>query len=222
MILTIAQLQTDIGVTADGKFGPASRVALMSKLSNAHAPALTDMDIAAAAQRVGVPSGHIRGVRTVEAPRGPYDDQGRPTILFERHKFHQHTGGTFDHSAPDLSNPVGGGYGAFSVQYDKLARACAMNPDAAFQSCSWGSFQVMGENAVALGYRSAYDMAKALVANEAAHLDCFIRFITVNGIVDKFRACRHGDPTSCIPFVSRYNGPGYAANNYHTKLAAAI
>lgn len=220
--LTVQALQADIGVTADGQFGPTSTAALFAKLSNRQARAATPADFTAIASRLGVPVGHVRGVRTVEAPRGPYDDQGRPTILYERHKFHGHTGGRFDHSHPDLSNPTGGGYGAFSAQYGKLARACALDPDAAFQACSWGAFQVMGENALALGYPSAYDMAKTLTLSEADHLDCFARFIERNGLVDEFRACRHGDPQSCITFVRRYNGPGYAANDYHRKLAAAI
>lgn len=222
MKLTVQTLQSDIGVVADGHFGPASTAALFAKLSNLHAPPVSDGDLVAASIRLGAPVASIRGVRSVEAPRGPFDDQGRPTILFERHKFHGHTGGLYDHAAPDLSNAVGGGYGAFSAQYGKLARACALDPDAAFQSCSWGAFQVMGENALALGYPSAYDMAKTLTQSEAAHLDCFVRFIEHNDLVAKFRACRHGDPASCVPFVRAYNGPGYEANDYHRKLAAAI
>jgi hypothetical protein len=48
-----------------------------------------------------------------------------------------------------------------------------------------------------------------------------VRFIRSKRLVDKLRACRPGDPASCIPFVKAYNGSGYAKNDYHSKLAAA-
>lgn len=224
--LTVEALQTDIGVTADGSFGPKSRAALFAKFSNPAPLALTDADLSAAATRLGVPVGHIKGIRHVEAPRGAFDDHGRPSILYERHKFAAHTlpPNRFNGSNPTLSGaPYGaGGYGPYAAQYDRLASACALDPEAGFAGCSWGAFQVMGENAQALGYDGPYDMAKALVTGEAAHLDCLIRFLETNGLVEALKACRPGDPKSCQPFVSRYNGAGYRQFNYDVKLAAAI
>jgi hypothetical protein len=82
--LTVVGLQTALGVTPDGRFGPASVAALMARFTNAAAPALTDSDYASLAARWRVPVGHIKGVRKVEAPRGAYDDQGRPSALYER------------------------------------------------------------------------------------------------------------------------------------------
>jgi hypothetical protein len=162
----------------------------------------------------------------VEAPRGPYDDDGRPSILYERHVADRNTvpPRRFRRSHPDLfGDPYGrGGYGPYSAQYDKLAAACAVDPEAAFRACSWGAFQVLGENAEDLNYRSAYDMAKSLVISEAAHLDSFVRFVETNKLVDKFRQCRPNDPKSCRPFVSVYNGRGFRQFNYDVKLASAI
>jgi hypothetical protein len=224
--LDVKSLQLLLGVTPDGAFGQLSTLALYAKLTNRNAPAATAADIARIAGELGVPAGHIAGIRKVEAPRGAFDDVGRPSILYERHVFRRNTvpPGRFDTHAPTLSGgPYGaGGYGAFSAQYGKLAAACALDPEAAFRACSWGAFQVLGENAVALGYPSAHDMAFSLVASEAAHLDCFARFVRANGLIDELRACRPNDPASCEPFVRRYNGPGYKQFNYHTKLAAAI
>jgi len=114
-----------------------------------------------------------------------------------------------------------GGYGKFSAQYGKLAQAAALDPEAAFRACSWGAFQVLGENAVALGYPSAFAMALSLTESEAAHLDSFVRFVRANKIVDALRGCRPGDPASCIPFVKVYNGAGFRAFSYHEKLANA-
>lgn len=224
--LTIKALQSRIGTVADGAFGPASRKALFAAFTNLTAPALTADDFKCAAERLGVPVGHIRGVRKVEAPRGPYDDNGRPSILYERHKFRNNTDpvGRFNKSHPTLSGPPygAGGYGPFSAQWERLALACALDPEAAFRACSWGAFQVLGENAVSLGYPSAFDMAHSLVASEAAHLETFVRFVEKNGLVDELRGCRPGEPASCVPFVSRYNGSGYRQFSYHTKFAAAI
>lgn len=223
--MDIRELQRRIGATPDGIFGPASRKALFATLSNLSAPALTDADFAGAAASLGVGEKIIRAVREVEAPRGPFDDQGRPSILYERHVFARSTEppGRFNAAHPALSGkPFGsGGYGPFSAQYAKLAAACALDPGAAFKACSWGAFQVLGENAEDLGYDSAFDMAVALTVSEAAHLESFVRFVKANGLADELRACRGGDPASCVPFVRRYNGEGYAEFNYHRKLAEA-
>jgi hypothetical protein len=174
---------------------------------------------------LGAPVKLIKAVRKVEAPRGAFDDEGRPSILYERHVANRNTvpPGAYAARAPELFGPPygRGGYGPFSAQYGRLAAACAIDPEAAFRACSWGAFQVLGENAVALGYASAFDMALALTVSEAAHLDCFARFVKANGLVDELRACRAGDPESCIPFVQRYNGRGFRQFSYHVKLAEA-
>jgi hypothetical protein len=196
---------------------------LTAMLGNRNAPALTDADFEAVAAELGVPVKLIKAVRKVEAPRGPFDDKGRPSILYEKHVFARNSAGRFNGSHPALSAASWqpGTYGPHSAQYGKLAAACRLDQDAAFKACSWGAFQVLGENAVSLDYRSAFDMALALTFSEAAHLDSFVRFVKVNGLVDELRACKAGDPESCVPFVRAYNGSGFRKNNYHVKLAEA-
>lgn len=198
---------------------------MLAAITNRNAPALVDGDFIRVAAELGVQPAVIRAVRKVEAPRGAFDDQGRPSILYERHVFARNTRGRFNGSHPDLSADRGygaGGYGPFSAQIGKLERAYALDPEGAFAACSWGAFQVLGENAIALGYGSARNMAAALAKSEAAHLDSFARFVRVNGLVTALQKCRAGDAASCVDFVRRYNGPGYATFAYHTKLAAAI
>lgn len=224
--LTVDVLQGRIGAKQDGIFGPASRRLLADALTNVNAPALMLGDYARAADRLRVDIAIIRAVRKVEAPRGAFDVTGQPTKLYERHVANRNTQpvGRFAKSHPDLFNPKGygsGGYGSYSAQFGKLADACALDPEAAFRACSWGAFQVLGENAVSLGYPSAFDFALALVASEAAHLESFVRFVEANNLVDELREVRAGKPDSAIPFVSRYNGPGFREFNYHVKLAEA-
>lgn len=83
--------------------------------------------------------------------RGAFHSEGRPTILFERHKFHLHTAGKYDVSNPEISNKLPGGYGLFSEQHPKLEKAKTLDKDAALKSASWGAFQIMGENLSRLG-----------------------------------------------------------------------
>jgi hypothetical protein len=224
--LDVAGLRAFLGLPRAGPFDDAAKSALLARLSNPKAPGLTDADIARAAADLGVSPNHIKAVRKVEVRKSPFDDHGRPTILYERHVFTRNTvpKGRFNASNPAISGgPYGkGGYGLASAQYGKLADACALDPEAAFRGCSWGAFQVLGEHAIDLGYPSAVAMGFALCVSEAAHLDCFLRFLKRNSLVDELRACRAGDPASCIPFVRRYNGQDFATFQYHKKLAAAL
>lgn len=229
--VTMRTLHDAIGIAPDTPgygvtFGARSRAALNDALTNKNARRLSDADFVAAAQRLGVPVMHVKGVTKVEAPRGAYDAQGRPTILFERHKFRNNCVpvGRFNKTHPDLSGIAygPGGYGKLSTQYDKLFAACALDPHAAFAACSWGAFQVLGENAVWLDYASPLDMALSLVADEAAHLETFVRYVEINYLVEELRACRPNDPSSCEPFADGFNGSGFRAFGYHRLIATAI
>lgn len=226
------------GTAAPAPLVPASPASVLDGLpwaemhrliTNPRAQALTDADFERAAAELGhgVTLKHMKASKKIEAPRGSFDDLGRPSILYERHVFSRntHPKGRFNATHPLLSALKGygpGGYGAFSAQYGKLAQAYALEPEAAFEACSWGAFQVLGENAVALGYESARAMAVELAKSEAAHLDSYVRFLKVNGLADDLGRCRAGDPESCIPFVSGYNGSGFRNFSYHIKFAEAL
>lgn len=217
------EFQRAIGVRDDGIIGTKSAQAFEALLSNRKAAAITNADIDAAAKALNVSAAHIRAIRKVESgPQGSFDDKGRPTILFERHKFHDFTKGVFSSRFPNISNRSAGGYGKYSQQWDRLLLALRLDPDAAIKSCSWGLFQVMGFHWKILGYASALDMARRMASSEGAQLDAMVRYIRVFGLDDELRACRAGDPKSCRAFAKGYNGPRYADNNYHAKIAGAI
>jgi hypothetical protein len=221
--LDIARLRTFLGLPAAGTFDAAAKAALFKRLANTRAAASKESDFAQVASALGVPVKIIKAVRKVEAPRGAFDEAGRPTILYEKHVFGKQTGYAFNKTHPLLSstNWKPTTYGKYSAQYDKLAQACELDPAAAFEACSWGAFQILGTNAVGCGYASAFDMAIALTAGETAHLESFARFVRMRGLLNALRACKPGNPASCIPFVRGYNGSGYATNAYHVKLANA-
>lgn len=216
-------------VRASDELDGLSWTEMLKQLTNKKAAALTEADYKRAADELsnGVTPKHMKASKKVEAPRGAFDDDGRPSILYERHVFSRNTApkGRFNSSHPDLSAVAGygpGGYGAFSAQYKKLGRAYALDPEAAFEACSWGAFQVLGENASSLGYPSARAMALELAKSEAAHLDSYARFVRENGLAGALGKCRAGDPDSCIPFVSAYNGSGFRRFSYHIKFAEAL
>ena len=138
----------------------------------------------------------------------------RPKILFERHIFAARTGHAFDATNPDISQSTAGGYVGGGAEYDRLARAMALNPRAALESASWGLGQVMGFNATGLQYPSAQDMVTAFATGEDAQLEGCVRFVRNNAALQQALQARDW---ARVAFF--YNGSGYARNQYDTKLA---
>jgi hypothetical protein len=149
--------------------------------------------------------------------RGPFDSEGRPTILFERHLFHRLTTGRFDNQ-DDISNVIAGGYGNYSDQYPKLIRAYALDADSALKSCSWGAYQILGINWALCGggFNSVEDMVTAMRTGVQAHLKAFVEFVRCDR-----RMLPAIQAKDWAAFAKAYNGPNYAASGYDVKLAAA-
>ena len=180
------------------------------------AGAITVADYEAAAISLDCKVAAIRAVAATETQRDPWDDLGRPTILYERHKFSKHSDGRYDRSHPDISNKNGGGYGRFAAQYPKLRRAAILHEEAALKSASWGTFQILGENHVAAGYATVAAFVDGMMHSERKHLDAFVSFIKANaGMLKAIRAL------DWATFARLYNGPGYKKNDYDTKVADA-
>lgn len=177
---------------------------------------LTEEDYAEAARQLHCEVAAIKAVAYTETKRGAFDEQGRPTILYERHIFHKLTNGKYDKEYPDLSNRKAGGYGKFKEQYGKLERASKLNADAARSACSWGMFQIMGMNYREAGYASLDDFVKAMQRSEQDHLRAFVNFIQGNQAL--LSAIQKHEWAS---FARHYNGSDYKKNQYDTKIATA-
>ncbi|WP_288855686.1 N-acetylmuramidase family protein [uncultured Pseudomonas sp.] len=132
-------------------------------------------------------------------------------ILFERHYFHQLTGGRFDALAPDISQRVRGGYGAFSAQYEKMVRAYRLSPSDALKSASWGRFQIMGKNFSSAGYSSVENFVLDLSRSERNHLKAFVNFIKADRVLSSAIVQK-----DWLKFAVRYNGP--AQSGYDQKM----
>jgi hypothetical protein len=153
-------------------------------------------DYASAAITLGCEVRAIKAVTKIEAPRGAYDELGRPNILFERHLFHRFTGSSYDRTVPDISNANRGGYGRYAAQYGRLQRAYALDASAALRATSWGAFQILGET--------------------YAQLAAFVALINFSPSLRRALDKRHW-----ADFARLYNGPAYRANHYDTNLQEA-
>ena len=158
----------------------------------------------------------IDAVAEVETKSQPFDGEGRPTILFERHVFSRLTRRRFDRAHPDIANPDAGGYGSAAGQYGRLERAFKLAPSAALKSASWGRFQIMGENHKATGFDTVQGFVAAMARSELEHLKAFVAFVGAHKAMAQ--ALRKHDWAT---FARLYNGPGYAKNAYDTKMKSA-
>ena len=178
--------------------------------------ALTKPDFERAAAALACEVAAIRAVCEVEAPKGGFLPDGQPTILFERHKFSQFTAGAHDAAHPDISNRRAGGYLGGAAEHDRLARAAALNRDAALMAASWGKFQLMGFNHGLCGHARLQDFVNAMYAGEPEQLAGFVDFI--RGQPGLLRAIQARTWTD---FARLYNGPNFGINRYDVKMAAA-
>jgi len=184
-------------------------------------PALTDMDLLNVADMLDVPAAHVDAVRRVEAAGSGFllkeAHPARPKILFEGHWFYKLTPVAVSRRRPDLSHPrwTKQHYKGGSAEWDRLRDACEFDFHNALKSASWGLGQVMGFNFELAGCGSVEEMVVEAFSGEAAQFGQMMRYIENT---DLLPALRKGDWER---FARGYNGPGYAQNNYHRKLAKA-
>jgi hypothetical protein len=140
----------------------------------------------------------------------------RPQILFERHLFSKSTNGQYDATAPDVSNPVAGGYGpGGDNQYTRLAQAYALDAESALGSASWGLGQILGQHATKIGYDSVDTMVSAMSASEDEQLKAVVGFIQWQNLGNALQQ------QNWPAYARAYNGPDYAKNQYDTRLSSA-
>lgn len=187
-------------------------------LTNKDAPAVNANDITVIASRLGVTTKQVQSVAKVESAGGGFTKSGLPKQLFERHYFHRLTGGKWTPAV--YSQPKWGGY-SDSDTWERFRLALDKDPAAAFQSASWGKFQVMGAHWKALGYPSPFAMVWTLAQSEADHYEMLARFIEANDMKHAMQSLST-NPETCREFARKYNGPQYGKNRYHIKLAEAM
>jgi hypothetical protein len=183
---------------------------------------LADADFERAAKELNVEVAAIRAVAEVEAAGAGFLPDGRPAALYEAHIFHKHTKGA--HAAAKDRNGVALSssgwnsklYGATGTnQHNRYEDARRLNADAANKACSWGTFQILGENHAVCGFDDSQAFVDAMWSGAPAHLDAFVKFIKGNRLDTPLRN------KNWAQFARGYNGPGYAQNQYDRKMDAA-
>ncbi|WP_374593161.1 N-acetylmuramidase domain-containing protein [Aquabacterium sp.] len=176
-----------------------------------------------------------------------------PAILFERHYFSRLTKGKFDSSHPDVSWPVAyrkknklgqedksmhdgkvvatDVYSDFASAYLRLINAYRLDPDAALRSCSWGKFQIMGDNCAACGESDVQNFIQKMCTSEYQQIELLASFVRAKPAPWKdARNKKAGKAPSLWEAIKskdwamiafNYNGPSYSTFHYDTQLKAA-
>lgn len=187
---------------------------------------LTSEEYIAAADRYEIDPAFLKAVAEVEGGSSGFNPDGTPKILFEGHIFWRRL--REKHLNPESMLKLFPGdadilykkwtkahYRGGSAEYERLGRAYRIGGVAAYESASWGRFQIMGFHAGKLGYESVDAFVEKMHIGEAEHLEAFLRYCEVFGLIDEMQ---RGDYEG---FARGYNGPGFARNQYDTKIAAA-
>jgi len=186
---------------------------------------LTESDYAAAATALETDIAAIKAFAEVESAGDGFLPDGRPRILFERHIMRRElyrlgwsaekVAGAYTRN-PNLVNPATGGYKGGSAEWLRMDLAAFLSREAALKSASWGKFQIMGFNHALVGFDSVQAFVNAMYANEANHLAAFVQFVKGDAVM-----CNAIKTHDWRTLARRYNGVGYAINEYDKKLANA-
>jgi hypothetical protein len=173
--------------------------------------------IDAVATRLGVEPAAIRAVVQIESAGAGFAADGRPLILFEPVVFSELTGGKFDRTHAQVSQPtpLPGALGRTQAErWGLLAAAFALDPDAALKATSWGLFQIAGKDHTSAGYGNVYAFVNDLAHSETKQLAIFEAIVRGKELADELRN------RDWETFARVYNGQS-GAEKYGRALAEA-
>lgn len=184
---------------------------------------LTTADIESATASLGLEPCAVRAVIAVESAGGGFLPDGRVKILFEGHVFWKELKKRGIDPEPLAAKHPGivypkwdrSKYKGGAAEWERLNTAALLNKEAALCSASYGLFQIMGFNHRAAGFDTVQAFVDAQKESEAKQLESFCAFMRSEGL-DLFLVGQ-----DWAGFARRYNGPGYAANQYDVKLRQA-
>ena len=230
-LAAVRRFQKEQGLVVDGIAGEKTWTKLFA-LKPELLAAITEKwlsqgDIEQVAAASALPVAAVRAVYKVESAGSGFWGL-RPKILFEGHVFWQR----LKRRGKDPAKLAAGNenvlypkwdrtkYAGGPGEYARLEQAQRIDSGAAFESASWGLFQILGYHAANIGYGEVEAFVERMQTNERAHLEAFSRFIdkqTFEGrpLADWLRV------QDWRRFARAYNGPGYAQTKYDERLAAA-
>jgi hypothetical protein len=161
-------------------------------LGKGRAEAITDADMSALATEIGCHPADLEAIAIVESNGFGWYADGRMKILFEKHWFYKLAPASERAAAVSAGlarkswvSPAKGGYKDQSnadARYRLLAKAIAMDEEAALQSISMGRFQIMGFNHALCGFATARQMWVAFLDSEKNQLRAFATFLRKKGL----------------------------------------
>lgn len=179
--------------------------------------AFTEKDYEAATKELGWEIPVIKGVMDVESNGRGLDEKKRPTILFEAHIFSRLTDHDYDIEHPTLSSRRWNQkLYTKGNEWERLEAAAKLDKDAAYQSASYGAFQIMGFHYKRLGFKTVHEFVKSM-ETEAGQLAAFVKFIKTDVAL-----LRSGQRKDFRTFARGYNGPEFEKNKYDQKLEKAV
>jgi hypothetical protein len=198
-------------------------------------PPITDEDYAEAAHTLGCQVAAVKAVAEVESSGSGFLSTGELVILFEPHVFwkrlvaHKQDPAAILKEVPeakDILYPAYRGHSELSgTQWERLRRAANLPGDcmaAAYESASFGKFQIMGFNVKAAGYSDVFEFVHFLDQGERYHLHSFVQLIKSFGLAHTLAQ------EDWAYFARSYNGPAFRGNpstikdDYDYKLAQAF
>lgn len=225
----VLEFQRKNGLVSDGVVGEKTWLTLLGETSGAQQTMaqrfIGDADFASAARGLGIELAALKAVYKVES-NGKGFIGNEVKILFEGHVFWQRLKrlgqrpealqqGNEDILYPkqDSSKYVGG-----LGEHRRLARAEAIDHNAARESASWGLFQIMGYHWQALRYESVDEFVQLMGRHERDQLEAFCRFVTLKKDHSGRTLAELLAARDWTGFAYAYNGSGYRKNAYDDKL----
>lgn len=168
-------------------------------------------------------------VADVESDGKPYSVVGgvkRPTILFEPHLLYRRLTGEARDEAVSLKlaskawnkklygKTQAARWAQIAAAQELLGRY-GLDKAIAIECTSFGVGQVLGSHWQSLAFSSVTEFFDLVNHDVAGQVEVMLRYVVVNDLDDELRDGRWA------AFARGYNGPGYAKNGYHTKMAAA-
>jgi len=184
----------------------------------------TVKDVEATAAEFGIEPAALLAIAEIESGGRAFtvvDGRSEPLIRFEGHYFDRRLSGDKRETARRLgiASPQAGAVAnpaSQAARWRIVDQAEKIDRKAAYESVSWGLGQVMGAHWLWLGFGNVDDMVAAARSGAAGQARLIALYLIKAGLAE---ALRQRD----WPAVARgYNGPGYKANAYDTRLAEAF
>lgn len=187
----------------------------------------------AEAIRWRVEGAKLRAVWLVESAGSGFLPSGRPKVLLERHYLYRRLQARgidprpLADAHPELCGPQQdrryylGGEREWGRLLAVIGWGSHNDPSrwqsykkAAYESCSWGAFQLMGVNFADAGFSDVYDLVHAIEDGEPRQLDVILTWMGKTGLLAALRLGQW------LTFARGFNGPSNAVV-YSGKLLAA-